>query len=256
MKFDFEEILAHHLLDHRFFPMLKLGPVTLSMSKHLIIMWIVAAVCTLVLTYAARSQSQAAVLLRAGVEAIVVFIRDELLHPIFHEATDTYLPYFLTLFFFIFTANLIGLVPMSSTITGNITVTASLAICTYFLTHFAGIKEQGLGSYLAHIAPGGLPIALVPLLFVIESFGLLAKCIALCIRLFANMIAGHIVSLAFISLIFIFGEMKWYIGFGVAPAAVGLALFIYTMDVLVCLLQAFIFTFLTALFVGGAVHPH
>ena len=111
-------------------------------------------------------------------------------------------------------------------------------------------------SYIAHIAPGGLPKLLVPLIFCIEIMGLFAKCIALCIRLFANMIAGHIVSLAFLSLIFIFSQMSPYIGLGVAPAAVGLALFVYTLDLLVSLLQAYIFTFLTALFVGGAVHPH
>ena len=253
---DFEEILAHHLLDHKYFPLFSAGGVAVSMTRHLIMMWIVGAICLIVLSLAARSRSRAGLLLRSGVEAIIIYIRDELLHPIFGHATETYLPYFLTLFFFVFTANIVGLVPFSSTITGNFSVTAALALCTFGLVHFAGVKEQGLVSYVAHIAPGGLPWPLIPLLFVIEVFGLIAKCIALCIRLFANMIAGHIVSLAFLSLIFIFAEMKWYLGASVAPAAVGLALFIYAMDVLVSLLQAFIFTFLTALFVGGAVHPH
>jgi F-type H+-transporting ATPase subunit a len=101
-----------------------------------------------------------------------------------------------------------------------------------------------------------VPLLLWPLLVVIEVFGMFAKCLSLCIRLFANMLAGHVVSLAFISMIFIFAQMSKFAGAGMIVPSIGLALFIYTMDVLVSFLQAYIFTFLTALFVGGAVHPH
>lgn len=253
---NFEKILEHHLMDHAYFPLFSMGGVHLAMTKHLVMMWIVGALCIAALSFAARGRGRAALLLRTAVEAIVLYIRDHMLKPIFGHSTETYLPYFLTLFFFILTCNLAGLVPFGSAITGNISVTFALASCTFCLIHFAGVREQGLLSYIAHIAPGGLPKVLVPLIFGIEIMGLFAKCIALCIRLFANVIAGHIVSLAFLSLIFIFAEMSPYIGLGVAPAAVGLALFVYTLDVLVSLLQAYIFTFLTALFVGGAVHPH
>lgn len=253
---NFDKILEHHLLDHVYFPLLTLGGLTLSFSKHLLVMWIVSVAVVALLCFAARGRSGAGLLLRTGVEAVVLYIRDHMLKPIFRHSTETYLPYFLTLFFFILSCNLAGLVPGSSAVTGNISVTFALASCTFILIHAAGIKEQGLFSYLAHIVPGGLPLPLVPLIFAIEIMGLFAKCIALCIRLFANIIAGHIVSLAFLSLIFIFGQISPYIGLGVAPAAVGLALFVYALDVLVSLLQAYIFTFLTALFVGGAVHPH
>jgi F-type H+-transporting ATPase subunit a len=252
---NFEHILEHHLMDHRFSTWM-VGGVNMGMSNHLKVMWIVSAIVVAVLTYAARARSGAGLVLRGGVESVVLFLRDDLLHPIFHDATDTYLPYFLTLFFFIWSCNMAGLIPQSSAVTGNISVTAALAICTFMLIHFAGMKEQGPIEYVKHICPGGLPFWLVPLIFAIEIMGLFAKCIALCIRLFANIIAGHVVSLAFLSLIFIFAQMSPYIGLGVAPAAVGLALFVYTLDVLVALLQAYIFTFLTALFVGGAVHPH
>lgn len=253
---NFEHVLEHHLLDHAYFPLLRGGGVTLSLTKHLVMMWIVGGFCLVVFSFAARSRSRAGLLLRTGVEAAVLYIRDKMLRPIFGHATEAYLPYFLTLFFFVLLCNLAGLVPYGSTVTGNISVTLALASCTFLLIHFAGIKEQGLVSYVAHIVPGGLPKLLVPLIFVIEVMGLVAKCTALCIRLFANMIAGHIVSLAFLSLIFIFAQMSPYLGLGVAPAAVGLALFVYALDVLVSLLQAYIFTFLTALFVGMAVHPH
>jgi len=252
---NFEHILEHHLMDHRFHHFM-VGGVDMGLSRHLVMMWIVSAVLIAFTTIAARSRSGAGLVMRGGVESVVLYIRDHMLHPIFHDATDTYLPYFLTLFFFIFTANMAGLVPASSGVTGNISVTAALAICTFMLIHFAGAKEQGPIEYVKHICPGGLPFWLVPLIFMIEIMGLFAKCIALCIRLFANMIAGHVVSLAFLSLIFIFAAASKMVGLAVAPAAVGLALFVYLLDVLVSLLQAYIFTILTALFVGGAVHPH
>ena len=252
---NFEHILEHHLMDHRYRHLL-VGGIDLGLSTHLVMLWIISALVTIVLSFAAHSQSGLGRLLRGAVEAVMIYLRDEVLHPIFHEHTETYLPYFLTLFFFILTCNLIGLVPGAHAITANITVTASLAACTFLLIQFAGVKEQGLFSYLKHIVPGGVPLALWPVLFGIEVFGMIAKCISLSIRLFANIIAGHIVSLAFLSLIFIFAEASKVVGLAVAPAAVGLALFVYTMDVLVAFLQAYIFTMLTALFVGGAVHPH
>ena len=252
---NFESILEHHLLDHSYFKMFSAGPVDFHLSKHLAVMWGVAALVIAVLSAAARGKSGAGLVLRGGVETVVLYIRDHMLHPIFHDATETYLPYFLTLFFFIFTCNIVGLIPEAAAVTSNISVTLALALCTFMLIQFAGVKEQGAVSYVAHICPGGLPAWLVPLVFVIEIAGMLAKTVSLCIRLFANILAGHIVSLAFLCMIFIFGALSPLIGLGVAPAAVGLALFVYTLDVLVALLQAYIFTFLTALFVGGPCTP-
>lgn len=269
---NFEEILVHHLLDHRHQLLFKLGPVEFFWSRHLMYIWIACAVSIVVLGFAARGKGRIAQMLRHAVEVIVLYLRDEVLHPIFHEHTDYYLPYFLTLFFFIFIANLIGLVPQTSAVTANISVTAGLALCTFGLINFAGMKAQGPVSYVKHIIPGGVPhadfssfsgILLSPLvllfrtlIFAIEIIGLCAKTFALCIRLFANIISGHIVALAFISLIFIFSAMAQWLGLVVAPAAVGLALFVALLDVLVSLIQAYIFTMLTAVFVGGSLHPH
>lgn len=256
MKFDFEGTLQHHLLDHTILPLTTVAGVPIGITKHLVMMWICGAVLLVAASWAARSESGPGKVLRTGLEAMILYIRDKILHPIFHEHTHTYLPYFLTLFFFIFLVNLAGLVPYGATATGNISVTAALALCTFGLMQVAGIKEQGLVSYLKHIAPGGIPWPVLVILYPIEVLGMLVKCIALTIRLFANMIAGHIVVLAFLGLIFIFAEMWPPLGFVVAPASVGLALFIYCLELLVALLQAFIFTMLTALFVGGSVHPH
>lgn len=268
---NFNHILEHHLMDHRFQHMV-IGGIDFGLSTHLVMLWIICAISTAVFSFAARAQSRPGRVLRGAVEAIVLYIREQMLEPVFHEATDSYLPYFLTLFFFILICNLIGLVPGANAITANITITASLALCTFVLVHFAGIKAHGVASHIGHIIPGGLPqpsfssakeIAVAPmviafraLIFVIEVIGLVAKCVALAIRLFANIISGHIVSLAFLSLIFIFAEMGKAAGTATVPVAVGLALFVVTLDILVAFLQAYIFTVLTALFVGGAVHPH
>ena len=252
---NFEAVLAHHLIDHKLFHFM-VGPLDLGLSPLIITMWVAGLVATLTLSFAARSQSAGARLTRGMIEPVALFVRDDILEPIFGHHAHFYLPYFLTLFFFLLTCNLLGLVPYAKGVTANIAVTASMALCTFFLIQFAGVKEQGLVSYIVHIVPGGVPWWLWPVLFVIEVFGMFAKCISLCIRLFANMLAGHVVSLSFLFLIFIFAQMSKAVGLGVSPAAVGLALFIYLMDVLVSFLQAYIFTFLTALFVGGAVHPH
>jgi len=256
-----EHILAHHLVDHKFNHLVvaslgPLGVLDLGLSPLIVTMWVACAIAILALTFAARSESAAARLARGMFEPLMLFVRDELIEPSFGHHTDFYLPYFLTLFFFLLTCNLLGLVPKASGVTANPNVTAAMALCTFGLIQFAGVKEQGLGSYLVHIVPGGVPWWLWPLLFVIELFGMIAKCISLCIRLFANMLAGHVVSLAFLCMIFIFAEMNRIAGVGAIVPALGLALFIYVMDVLVSFLQAYIFTILTALFVGGAVHPH
>lgn len=269
---NFEHILEHHLLDHRFGPNLMVAGINFGLSTHLVMLWIVSALAVLGLAFAAHSQSEAGRVLRGAVEAMVLYIREQMLEPVFHEATDAYLPYFLTLFFFILICNLIGLVPGAHAITANFTVTLSLALCTYVLVHFAGIKEHGAASHVGHIIPSGLPqpsftslkgVMIAPfillflgLIFAIEVVGLVAKCVALAIRLFANIISGHIVSLAFISLIFIFAGLSKMAGAATAPVAVGLALFVVTLDVLVAFLQAYIFTILTVIFVGAAVHPH
>jgi F-type H+-transporting ATPase subunit a len=260
---NFEEVLAHHLLDHAYFALFTTGGFTLAVSKHSVTLWAVAGLLLLGLLAAARGRSGAARLWRTAVEAIVLYIRNAIVRPIFGHDADAFLPYFLTLFFFILACNLWGLLPGSAAVTGNVSVTAALALSTFVLIHFAGIRKFGLAAHFKQLEPGGLPWIwwlsplLVPLLYVIEIIGLCAKCVALCIRLFANIFSGHIVSLAFLCMIFVFAQFGKGVALGgVAPVAVGLALFVYSLDLLVAVIQAYIFTLLTAVFVGMAVHPH
>jgi F-type H+-transporting ATPase subunit a len=140
------------------------------------------------------------------VESLTVFVRDEIVVPNIGEEGRPYLPYFLSIFFFVLFMNLLGMVPGSATATGNISVTASLALCTLFMINVAGMRAHGVGGYVKSLVPHGMPVWLLPLMYPIELLGLLTKTFALSIRLFANMIAGHIVIFAFLALIFLFGN--------------------------------------------------
>jgi F-type H+-transporting ATPase subunit a len=139
---------------------------------------------------------------------------------------------------------------VGGTATGNIAVTMGLAITTFIAINVVGIREQGLSHYIQGLVPHGMPAWLLPLMYPIEILGLFTKSFALCIRLFANMIAGHIVILAFLALIFLFNKI-W-----VAPMSVAAALGINMLELFVAFLQAYIFTLLSAIFIGGAVHSH
>ena len=250
-----KEILEHHIVDH-VWSWVNLGPLRLPISKHLLMMGIASVIMLIGLPLLIRSRAIALAPFRSIIEIIVLFLRDEVVHPNLGHKGDGYMGYFSTLFFFILTLNLIGLVPFGATATGNLAVTAGLALTTFVLINFAGIREQGVIGYFSHIVPKGVPGWLYPLLFPIELIGMVTKAFALCIRLFANMIAGHIVILAFISFIFIFGSLSAIVGFGVAPISVGLVLFTLMLELFVAFLQAYVFVFLTAIFTGAAMHPH
>lgn len=252
---ELKAILEHHIVDH-IWSWVSLGPLDLPLSRHLLMMGIASLILLVLFPLIIRSRSAALAPFRSLIEIVVLFLRDEVVIPNMGHKGAGYLPYFATLFFFILVLNLIGLVPYGATATGNLAVTAGLALTTFALINFAGIREQGVIGYFAHIVPKGVPAWLYPLLFPIELIGLLTKTFALCIRLFANMIAGHIVILSFISFIFIFGSFGLGIGLGVAPVSVGLVLFTLLLELFVAFLQAYVFVFLTAIFTGAAMHPH
>ncbi|HOW28343.1 MAG TPA: F0F1 ATP synthase subunit A [Elusimicrobiota bacterium] len=246
---NFVELLEHHILNHTL-SRWTLGGLSLPLSKHLLMLWISGVLAVLLFVPVAQLNRKGvrntAVSL---VEMFVLFIRDEIVLPNMGAHGLKYLPYMLTLFFFILLCNLLGMVPWGSTATGNISVTASLAICTFLLINFAGIREFGVVHYVKNIVPSGLPLWLVPIMYPIELLGLVTKSFALCIRLFANMIAGHIVILSFLGLIFLFGSVL------IAPVAVAAAVGLSLLEIFVAFLQAYIFTLLTSIFVGAAVHP-
>ena len=183
----------------------------------------------------------------------ISFVRNDIAKPNLGDKTDKYLPYLLTAFFFILTCNLLGLVPFGATATSNLMVTVVLATFTFILTQLGGTKD-----YWMHILwPPGIPTFVKPILMPVEILGILTKPIALAIRLFANMTAGHLVILSLIGLIFSFANIFGPgAGYGVAPVSIAFALFIYLLELLVSFIQAYVFTMLSALFIGMAVAEH
>ncbi len=179
-------------------------------------------------------------------EPIIIFIRDEVVKPSIGEKYQRYLPYLLTLFFFIWFGNLIGLVPGAANMTGNIAVTCVLAIATFFITNLSGKK-----TYWSHIFnTPGVPWWLRPIILPVEIIGVLTKPVSLMVRLFVSITAGHIVVLSLISLTFIFHS--WMVGFG----STVIVTLITIIELLVATIQAYVFTMFTSLYIGMAVEEH
>lgn len=247
---DFLSLLEHHLLDHRLAAGFSVAGVELAVTKHVVMMWVSGVMLVVGLPLLARRWPKVPGGARGAVEAMVIYLRDEVILPNTGEVGRPYLPYFLSLFFFILLTNLLGLLPGSATATGNISVTAALSLCTVVLINIAGIRQYGLAHHIHNFIPHGLPGWLVPLMLPLEIMGLFTRAFALTIRLFANMIAGHIVILAFLSLIFLLGSV--FIASLSVPLAVGLML----LEIFVCFLQAYVFTLLSSIFVGASLNPH
>ena len=253
--------ILHHVLDGKEIELPFLGyihipqlPLVLGIdmtpTKHVVFMWMSAILVFITFYVVAKRYKTSLVPKRLTnfFEVLIVFVRDEIAEPTLGKVYQTFLPFLLTMFFFILFGNFLGLIPFSSTFTSNIAVTATLAIISFLMIQLGGIKQNGFFGYFKGLVPHGIPVMLLPLMVLVEILGLFTKPFALAIRLFANMIAGHIVILALIGLIFFMGTIF------IAPVSVAFAIFIYLLEILVALIQAYIFTMLTSLFIGMAVH--
>lgn len=229
-------------------------PFDLSITRHLVFMWFSSFLLIVGVNIAVRRRSLVPRGFYSFVEVLVAFVRDELaVKNIGKEHADRYVPFLCTAFFLILTMNVLGLVPYSATATGNIAVTAGLALCTFAMTLFAGMRGQGVAGFWLNIVPQGVPLWLYPIMVPVELLGLLTKPFALAVRLFANMSAGHIIIGFLLALIFMLGQAAAPV---VAPVSVAFAAGIYLLKLFVAFLQAYIFTMLSALFIGMASHPH
>ena len=193
--------------------------------------------------------------LQALVEPLIVFIQDEVITPSLGKNSNKYAPYLLTLFFFIFLNNMLGIVPIfpgGANLTGNIAVTGILALITFFVTTFSSGKEYWKDIFNTPGVPWWLKVPL-PLMPLVETIGIFTKPFVLMVRLFANITAGHIITLAFVSLIFIFGQMNPVIGWAVSPVSIFFYIFMGLMELLVAFIQAFVFTLLSAMYIGMAI---
>jgi len=185
--------------------------------------------------------------LQSAIEVIVLFVRDQIAKPMLGKHYQKYLYFLLTLFFFIWINNVIGLIPGAANVTGNIAVTMTLAAITFLLMMFSSRRSYWLHMVAPPGVPFGVKLILVPIEFISN---IIVKPFALMIRLFANMLAGHLLVLSFIALIFIFAGLSVVAGLGASIFSVAFAIFIYFLELLVTALQAYIFTVLSALFIG------
>ena len=221
-----------------------------SITKNVLFIFIDAAIMMLVFFAVARgykkNEGKAPKGLQSFFEPVIVYIRDEIVKPSIGEKYQKYLPYLLTLFFFIWFGNLLGLIPGAANMTGNIAVTAVLAFGTFLITNFSGKK-----AYWAHIFwTPGVPLWLRPIILPVEFIGVLTKPVSLMVRLFVSITAGHIVVLSLISLTFIFHS--WMVGLG----STVIVTLITIIELLVATIQAYVFTMFTSLYIGMAVEEH
>ncbi len=255
-KHGIAEILMHHATNERYRDF-YVGGVNLGPSKHLLWFVIAAAAVLLLTRLAIRGYRGGHVPkgLAAAVEGLAVFVRDEIAEKNIGHDGHRFVPLLLSFFFFILVAALIGLTPFSATSTGNISVTLGLAFVSFLAMQWAGISNYGLVKHFRNMVPAGLPLWLLPIIIPVELLAMFTRPFALMIRLFANMLAGHLVIGSLLLLIPMMAGINTFFGVGMAPISLLLALFIMALEILVAFIQAYIFTLLTAIFIGMNAHP-
>ncbi len=292
--FNAGETIINHVsnssLEHPLIHLPTIAGIDLSVTKHVFMLWVVAALLFLLVTTAVRRYLQSGRPVPGGfmnaLEAVVVFVRDDIVQPnVGRKWVNTWTPLLLTFFFFIFSANAIGLIPIfdvialvdhyvlhtapdsflkqvvhgGTTATANFNVTGALASITFMSIIIAGSKAHGFVKHWMNLVPHGLAWPIYILLIPIELMGMFVKPFALTMRLAANMTGGHIAILAILSFVFLFAEKfgQALPGIGVGLVmSVPLAVGVSALEIIVVMVQAYVFTLLTAVFIGMAIHAH
>jgi F-type H+-transporting ATPase subunit a len=251
-------VIMHHVTDVPLAIGPKDAPWLVLPSKHLVFFLLAAALVIVLAQLAVRSYRGGRIPrgLGAAVEGLVLFVRDEIAESnIGHDDGRKYTPLLCSFFFFILVAALLGLMPFSATSTGNLAVTMALALVSFAAQQYAGISKYGVFGHFHNLVPPGLPAWLLPIMIPVEILSMFTKPFALMIRLFANMLAGHMVITTLLLLISLMAQIHWLGGVAMAPVSILLALFIMFLEVLVAFIQAYIFTLLSAIFIGMYAHP-
>jgi F-type H+-transporting ATPase subunit a len=291
--FNAGEVIIGHVanspIDHPLIHLPTLFGIDMSVTKHVLMLWLVAATLFVVVTLTVRKYVRQERLVPSGLmtalEIVVEFIRDSIVMPnVGKKWTASYTPLLLTLFLFILSANAIGLIPIFDvlsllnhsvihapeesffarvlhggvTSTGNFNVTAALATVTFFAIIVAGVRAHGFVKHWTNMVPHGLPLPVTIMLIPIEIMGMFVRPFALTMRLAANMTGGHIAILAILSFVFIFTQLAGSaaVGIGVGLVSMVLATLISGLEIIVVAVQAYVFTLLTAVFIGMAIHAH
>ncbi len=280
--FDLGEMLAHHILDapemelptglvplpHWDWAVFNLGAATVDLSptKHVVLLLLAAVITAFMTLLAARTVTRhgpdrAPSGLANAVEAIVVFLRDDVCKENIGHGYQRFVPLVLTLFFFILVMNLLGLVPWGGSATGNLAVTATLAVVTFAVTEVSGFRALGPAGYLRTIffvppgVSGGMKYVMLLIMTPVELLGKVIKPFALAVRLFANMTAGHVLIFSLLGFIFLFGHVA-FIRWAVAAGSYALVSAILVLELLIAVIQAYVFAMLSAVFIGLMQHEH
>jgi F-type H+-transporting ATPase subunit a len=292
-RFNPGEVIIEHVsnssIDHPLIHLPTIAGIDFSVTKHVLMLWVVAALVFLIVSLTVRrylrQERRIPTGFMNGLEFVVLYLRDNIVEPnVGRKWVNTWTPLLLTLFAFILTANMIGIIPVfdllslinhtvlhlpedsfmaqvlhgGSTVTGNYNVTAGLATVSFLTIIIAGSRANGFFQHWKNLVPHGVPLWLYPLLIPLEIIGMLVRPFALTMRLAANMTGGHIAILAILSFVFIFTELFGQAaGLGVGmllslPVGVGLT----ALELIVILVQAYVFTLLSAVFIGMAIHAH
>lgn len=254
-------LLMEHVLDGHtwevlpFVPKIEMhdiviGPVTIPVTRHVVMMCFTAVLLIVVMAAAFAKPRAVPNRLGMAIEPIVFFVRDALIVPSMgEELAQKWLPFFYTLFFFLLASNMLGLIPLFPTVTGNLSITSALAIISFFSIVIQGMLKRGFVGFFTNMVPEGIPGPIAIFIFCIEVITLFIRSAVLAIRLFANMIAGHFVIFSLLMIMIL-----------VHPAAgvvsIPMALFIDLLEVLVAIIQAVVFTMLTAIYIGMASNHH
>jgi len=282
------EHVSNSSLEHPLISLPTIMGVDFSVTKHVLMLWLVAATIFVVVTVVVRRYLKQDRLVPSGLmnvlELAVDFIKESIVRPnVGDKWVDTWTPLLVTLFLFILGANVIGLIPIFDllallnhtvlhaaedsfltrvthggvTATGNFNVTAALATISFFSIIIAGTKAHGFVKHWKNMVPHGLPLPVTLFLIPIEIMGMLVRPFALTMRLAANMTGGHIAILAILSFVFIFTQQFGpAAGMGVGVFSLVLAVLFSALEIIVVLVQAYVFTLLTAVFIGMAIHAH
>ncbi|OQA01702.1 MAG: ATP synthase subunit a [Planctomycetes bacterium ADurb.Bin401] len=249
------------VVTHKLFEF-TVGNYNIPVSNHMIMIAAAFVLLLVLIPISARSKRLAPKGLQNMIEAVCVYLREEVARPALHEHTDRFIGFIWTLFFFILTLNLLAMIPTEAIIhlitkkpnhfggpaTANIWITGGLAVVTFFITHIAGIKQQGIVHYIKNFTPP-VPKAIWPFIFALELVTAFVRPFALAMRLFANMVAGHTLIATLLGLIIVFKNIA------VGGVAVGAIVGISFLELLVAFLQAYIFTLLSTLFISFSIIP-
>lgn len=250
MTFDFQSYVLHHMSNSQEWHLPFLPPIhlPLPLSLHALMILLTALFLLILFCFIYQHSARVPHGITNLLETLVGFIRDEIAVPLLGEKEGKEMtPLFCTFFFFILLMNLMGLIPLFATPTSNVNVTFALAVITFCFMVFGAIAKNGLKGFFKSLMPSGIPLPILFLIVPIEFLGLFIKTFALTIRLFANMLAGHITIASLLGIVVLLGF--------IALPIVFLALFIYLLEVLVVFIQAYIFTLLSAMFIGQTYHP-